>query len=233
MEPWNSFEGKVVMVTLTTAPNITYRAAAVELDVAGDGKAIKLAVEKAWECFGHVDALVNNAGVRGGTKTSLHLSEEEWDEVVRTNLTGAWLVSKYVGIRMVRAFQQGCIINISSVAGLSRTYSQGCLAYGSSKTGLNSMTKVMALELGKHNIRVNSISPDIFQSEITESLMKKKWLQNVATRTLPLQRFLIPDPALTSLVRYLIHDSSKYVTGNIFIVDAGATLPGLSIFSSL
>ena len=91
----------------------------------------------------------------------------------------------------------------------------------------------MALELGKHNIRVNSISPDIFLSEITESLMKQKWLKNVAKRAIPLQDFLTPDPALTSLVRYLIHDSSKYVTGNTFIVDAGITLPGLSIFSSL
>lgn len=91
----------------------------------------------------------------------------------------------------------------------------------------------MAVELGKHNIRVNSISPDLFLSEITESLMKQEWLKNVAARTVPLKAFLTCDPALTSLVRYLIHDSSKYVTGNIFIVDAGCTIPALPIFSSL
>ena len=91
----------------------------------------------------------------------------------------------------------------------------------------------MAIELGELNIRVNSISPGIFKSEITERLMQKDWLQTVAMKTVPLRAFGTPDPALTSLVRYLIHDSSEYVSGNIFIVDAGATLPGVPIFSSL
>lgn len=89
------------------------------------------------------------------------------------------------------------------------------------------------MELGVHNIRVNSISPGLFKSEITEGLMQKQWLQNVAVKTVPLRTYGTSDPALTSLVRYLIHDSSGYVTGNNFIVDAGATLPGVPIFSSL
>lgn len=91
----------------------------------------------------------------------------------------------------------------------------------------------MALELGAYNIRVNSIAPGLFNSEITAGLMQKKWLNNVAKKTVPLQTYGTSDPALTSLVRYLIHDSSEYVTGNIFIVDAGVTLPGIPIFSSL
>ncbi|KAL1802571.1 hypothetical protein ACET3Z_031218 [Daucus carota] len=228
MEPWSNLQGKVVMVTgassgfgrelcmdLAKAASEpgginSCWAAAVELDVAGDGKVIKLAVAKAWKCFGRIDSLVNNAGIRG-----------------------SWLVSKYVGLRMVEAVQEGCIINISSSAGTSRTVVHGAIAYGSSKTGLNKMTKCKAFELGKHNIRVNSISPDIFLSEITESLMKQDWLKNVAARTGPLKAFLTSDPALTSLVRYLIHDSSNYVTGNNLIVDAGFSLPALPIFSSL
>ena len=92
---------------------------------------------------------------------------------------------------------------------------------------------MMAIELGEHKIRVNSISPGLFKSEITEGLMQKDWLQTVAMKTVPLKAFGTLDPALTSLVRYLIHDSSEYVSGNIFIVDAGATLPGVPIFSSL
>lgn len=80
--------------------------------------------------------------VQGGTKSALHLSEEEWNNVVKTNLTGSWLVSKYVGLHMVEAVQQGCIINISSSAGTVRTIAHGASAYGSSKTGLNKLTKV-------------------------------------------------------------------------------------------
>jgi NAD(P)-dependent dehydrogenase (short-subunit alcohol dehydrogenase family) len=91
----------------------------------------------------------------------------------------------------------------------------------------------MAVELGVSKTRVNSISPGLFKSEITQGLMQKDWLDNVAKRTVPLRTFGTSDPALTSLVRYLIHDSSAYVSGNIFIVDAGATLPGVPIFSSL
>lgn len=91
----------------------------------------------------------------------------------------------------------------------------------------------MALELGEYRIRVNSIAPGLFRSEITESLMHKNWLNRVAERTVPLRTFGTTDPALTSLVRYLIHDLSEYITGNIFIVDAGATLSGVPIFSSL
>lgn len=91
----------------------------------------------------------------------------------------------------------------------------------------------MAIELGEYKIRVNVISPGIFKSEITENLMQKAWLSNVAARTVPLKEHGTSDPALTSLVRYLIHDSSVYVSGNVFIVDAGVTLPGVPIFSSL
>lgn len=91
----------------------------------------------------------------------------------------------------------------------------------------------MAIELGGENIRVNSISPGVVKSEITEDLVKNKWFHKFLLRTLPLKYLGTTDPALTSLIRYLMHDSSEYVTGNVFIVDAGATLPGVPIFSSL
>ncbi|KAJ7976582.1 3-oxoacyl-[acyl-carrier-protein] reductase [Quillaja saponaria] len=209
------------------------RAVAVELDVCADGATIEKSVQKAWEAFGRIDALINNAGVRGNVSSSLELSEEEWNHVLKTNLTGSWLVSKYVCLRMRDARQRGSIINISSIAGLNRGQLPGAVAYASSKAALNNMTKVMALELGVHKIRVNAISPGLFRSEITEKLVEKDWLHNVAMRTVPLRTYGTSDPALTSLVRYLLHDSSEYVSGNIYIVEAGATLPGVPIFSSL
>ena len=91
----------------------------------------------------------------------------------------------------------------------------------------------MALELGMYNIRVNANAPGIFKSEITEGLMQKSWLKNVIMKTIPLQTYGTTDPAITSLIRYLIHDSSEYVHGNIFIVDSGNSLPSVPIFSSL
>ncbi|MCE3216182.1 hypothetical protein HAX54_005279 [Datura stramonium] len=209
------------------------RAVAIELDVTADGTTIEASVKKAWDAFGHIDALINNAGVRGGINSSVDLSEKEWENTLRTNLTGSWLVSKYVGRQMQAAKKGGSIINISSISGLNRVLMRGGIAYSSSKAALDSMTKIMALELGEHNIKVNAIAPGLFRSEITEKLVQKDWLNNVAKRSVPLKTFGTTDPALTSLVRYLVHDSSNYVSGNIFIVDAGYTLPGFPIFSSL
>ncbi|KAL0316747.1 UNVERIFIED_CONTAM: Cyclopentanol dehydrogenase [Sesamum radiatum] len=209
------------------------RAVALELDVSASAASIEASVQKAWAVFGRIDALINNAGIRGGVHSPLDLSEEEWNDNIKTNLTGTWLVSKYVCMRMRDGRQGGSVVNISSIAGLERGQLPGGLAYTCAKTAVNAMTKVMALELGAFQIRVNSISPGLFNSEITQGLMQKDWLKNVEQRTVPLRTFGTSDPALTSLVRYLIHDSSQYISGNIFIVDAGATLPGIPIFSSL
>ncbi|KAG0500365.1 hypothetical protein HPP92_000437 [Vanilla planifolia] len=212
---------------------LSVRAVAVELDVAGNGDVIDASVRRAWDAFGHIDALVNNAGVRGGVYSPLDWSEEDWNTNFKTNVAGLWLVSKSMCKLMRDAGQKGSVINITSVAGVERGQLPGSLAYSASKTAANAVTKVMALEMGPYNIRVNSICPGIFKSEITEGLMQKKWLSNVARKTVPLRSFGTSDPALTSLVCYLIHDSSAYITGNVFVVDLGASLPGIPIFSSL
>ncbi|CAI9099556.1 OLC1v1036399C2 [Oldenlandia corymbosa var. corymbosa] len=227
----SSYSSSSSEISCSTTDRI--RAVAVELDVTADAGDIEVCVNRAWEAFGHIDALVNNAGIRGQKKSSLDLSEEEWNSTFRTNLTGAWLVSKYVGLKMRDAGKGGSIINISSIASLNRATVPGGVAYGASKSGVDSMTRMMALELGEYQIRVNAIAPGLFRSEITEGLLEKDWLDTVAKKTLPLRTFGTSDPALTSLVRYLIHESSSYVTGNVFIVDAGNTLPGVPIFSSL
>nr|GMD44804.1 3-oxoacyl-[acyl-carrier-protein] reductase FabG-like [Ipomoea batatas] len=209
------------------------RAVAIELDVSADGPAIEAAVLKAWESFGHIDALVNNAGIRGTRQTPLDLTEEEWNDNIRTNLTGTWLVTKYVCLLMRNAKLGGSVINISSISGLNRVQFMGSLAYSCSKSAVNTMTMAMALELGAYGIRVNSISPGIFKSEITKNLVTKDWIKTVIQRTVPLRTYGNTDPALTSLIRYLIHDSSEYVSGNIYVIDAGSTLSGLPLFSSL
>ncbi|XP_047333466.1 3-oxoacyl-[acyl-carrier-protein] reductase FabG-like [Impatiens glandulifera] len=212
---------------------IITKAVVVELDVTSEDNVIAEAVQLAWNAFGRIDVLVNNAGIRGSINSAVNLSEEEWEKTMKTNLNGAWLVAKNVANLMAKIGIAGCIINISSVNGLNRVHTPGGAAYCSSKAALNTLTKVMALEIGKHRIRVNAIAPGLFKSEITKELVKKKGLNNAIRRTIPLMTTGEIDPALTSLIRYLIHDSSKYVSGNIFIVDSGYSLPGFPLFSCL
>ncbi|KAL4377810.1 hypothetical protein GQ457_02G030550 [Hibiscus cannabinus] len=126
------------------------RAVHVELDVCADGATIKSRVKAAWDAFGRIDVLINNAGIRGSVKDSLELLEEEWDQTMRTNLRGSWLVSKYVATHMRDANQGGSIINISSITGLNRPQAPGGLAYASSKAALNTLTKVVHLFLLLH-----------------------------------------------------------------------------------
>lgn len=210
------------------------RAVAVELDVSAAGAAIERSVQQAWDAFGRIDVLVNNAGISNAVILScLDWSEEEWNRVMVTNLKGSWLVSKYVCMRMRDLNLEGSVINISSAAGLNRVQVPGNIAYASSKAGLIAMTKVMALELGEHKIRVNAIAPGFFTSQITEGFLQKDWIPKMIAKTAPLRTLGTTNPALTSVIRYLIHDSSGYVSGNVFIVDAGYTLPGIPIFSSL
>ncbi|XP_019223621.1 PREDICTED: uncharacterized protein LOC109205364 [Nicotiana attenuata] len=137
------------------------RAIAVELDVTANGATIEAAVQIAWDAFGRIDALVNNAGLRGNqiagnfiltaaiyiyignVHSSLELPEEEWNHIFKTNLRGAWLVSKYV-CRRIRDAKQGggSVINISSILGLNRAPFPGSLAYASSKMALDMVSKV-------------------------------------------------------------------------------------------
>ncbi|KAI3677988.1 hypothetical protein L6452_37265 [Arctium lappa] len=213
--------------------SVAVRAFAVQLDVSADEVTIKAAVQKAWEAFGHIDALINNAGISGQPRNPLDFEEGDWNYIYRTNLTGTWLVAKHVCIHMRNAKQGGSVINISSIAGTNRVFLPGGVAYASSKAAVNTMTKVMAMELGINNIRVNCINPGIFRTEITQGLVDKDWFNNVTLRTVPLKTLGTINPALTSLARYLIHDSSVYVTGSCFIADAGTSLATIPIFSSL
>ncbi|KAK1382134.1 3-oxoacyl-[acyl-carrier-protein] reductase, chloroplastic [Heracleum sosnowskyi] len=212
----------------------TPRAVALELDVTAEPPAIEAAVQKAWSAFGHIDVLINNAGLRGSTSSAMKLTKEQWDHVLKVNLYGAWICSKYVALQMQAAKQGGSIINISSISGLNRVQSNGTVAYSSSKAGMHAMTTVMALDLGTHNIRVNTIAPSIFRSEITEELLNQKWLLGVVKKIVPLPYHeSTVETAFIPLIRYLIDDSSKYVTGNIFVVDGGSSLAGVPVYSSL
>ncbi|XP_063943069.1 3-oxoacyl-[acyl-carrier-protein] reductase, chloroplastic-like [Daucus carota subsp. sativus] len=164
----------------------------------------------------------------------MKITKEQWEHVLKVNLYGAWICSKYVALQMKASKVEGSIINISSISGLSRVQSTGSVAYSSSKAGMHALTSVMALELGAYNIRVNTIAPSIFRSEITEELLNQKWFLGVVNKIVPLPYHKSTiETAFLPLIQYLIDDSSKYVTGNIFIVDGGSSLAGVPLYSSL
>ncbi|KAL3679728.1 hypothetical protein R1sor_022684 [Riccia sorocarpa] len=205
----------------------------LRLDVSADDAAIDAAADEGWKMFGGIDVLVNNAGVRGPVKSPLDWDEKLWNGTMDTNLRGPWLLTKAVGRRMRAAKRKGSIITVTSTAGLERSLLPGALAYSVSKAGANHLTKVLALEMGKYNIRVNAIAAGMFKSEITNDLFDKPWLPAVAKKIVPVGRWGIINPDLTSLVLLLASDASSYVTGNVFVVDGGQSLASVPVWSSL
>jgi 3alpha(or 20beta)-hydroxysteroid dehydrogenase len=162
---------------------------------------------------GHVDVLVNNAGVllwATMTKTSL----EDWERVVAINQTGVFLGMRAVAPQMIEQ-RSGSIINISSIGGLRG--SGVCFAYGATKWAVRGMTKGAAQELGPHGIRVNSIHPGI----IDTPMMAGTALDDLA-RNVPLRRYAQPQE-VANLALWLASDDSSYASGAEFVLDGGQT----------
>jgi 3-oxoacyl-[acyl-carrier protein] reductase len=164
--------------------------------------------------FGTVDVLVNNAGITRDTLL-MRMSEEQWDEVIETNLKSAFNLTKAVIRPMLKA-KAGSIINMSSVVGVSGNAGQA--NYAASKAGMIGFSKSVAQELGSRNIRCNAIAPGFIETEMTEVLDQKvveEWRNSI-----PLKRGGTPvDVANTTI--FLASDMSAYVTGQTIHVCGG------------
>jgi len=164
--------------------------------------------------FGTVDVLVNNAGITRDTLL-MRMTEEQWDEVINTNLKSAFNLTKAVQRPMLKA-RSGSIINMSSVVGVKGNAGQA--NYAASKAGLLGFTKSVAAELGSRNIRCNAIAPGFIETEMTEVLDQKvveEW-----RNAIPLRRGGTPlDVANTTV--FLASDMSAYVTGQTIHVCGG------------
>lgn len=168
--------------------------------------------------FGQIDILVNNAGVVGAGPTE-DLALEEWNRIITTNLTGVFLMAKHVA-RKMKERNSGSIINISSIAGFVSFEGLSVAAYGASKGGVVNLTRYLAAEWGKYGIRVNSIAPGFFPSEMTQAFVDDpNMLAYIKSRT-ALDRWG-KEGELDGLLIYLASDASSYTTGQNIAVDGG------------
>ena len=167
------------------------------------------------DALGGVDVLVNNAGY-GSSKPFLELELEEWQGVIDVNLTGAFLAAQAAARRMVGQGRGGAIVNVTSVH--EHIPLSGSGPYTASKHGLGGLTKVMALELGQHHIRVNSVAPGQIATRMTGQEDRPPASANV-----PLSR-AGDAREVGALIAWLASDEASYVTGSSYVIDGGLTL---------
>lgn len=171
-------------------------------------------VAQVLEDFGGIDVLINNAGITRD-KLLMRMSEEDFDQVIETNLKSVFNMTKAVQRTLLKQ-RYGSIINMSSVVGVQGNAGQA--NYAASKAGMIGFTKSIALELGSRNIRCNAIAPGFIETEMTEKLDEKvvqSWRDAI-----PLKRGGSPEDIANACL-YLASDLSSYVTGHVLNVNGG------------
>jgi len=177
-------------------------------------ESIQAAFAKTAKEFGHVAILVNNAGI---TKDglALRMKKEDWDSVLATNLTGAFLAAQQVLQHMLRE-RWGRIINISSVVG--EMGNPGQANYVASKAGLIGLTKALAQEMGSRNITVNAVAPGFIETDMTKKLSQE--LRDNMVGHIALKRIGQPED-VAATVRFLASEEARYITGHVLNVNGG------------
>lgn len=210
---WHEEAGqKAVEYLKKISPHILFQ----RCDV-GDKTQVDDLVSKTVQEFGHIDFLVNNAGIIHSAEF-LDLREEDFDRVLRVNLKGMFLVGQAVAKTMVDHKTQGAIINMSSVNGVLAIPNQ--VPYVVSKGGTNQLTKVMALGLAPYGIRVNAIGPGSIMTDILKGVANNpEAMQRILSRT-PLGRVGEPEE-IAQIALFLASPASSYITGQIIYADGG------------
>jgi len=179
-----------------------------------DPAAVDAAFAEIEEKQGPVEVLVANAGITRDTLL-LRMSEDDWSDVIDTNLTGTFRVTKRAAKGMLR-LRRGRIILVSSVVGLLG--SAGQVNYAASKAGLVGMARSLARELGSRSITTNVVAPGFVETEMTEALPEEKKAEYKAQ--IPLQRYASVDE-VAATVQWLASDGAAYITGAVIPVDGG------------
>lgn len=169
------------------------------------------------ERFNRIDILVNNAGITRD-KLTVRMKDEDFEEVIDVNLKASFYTMREASKLMIKK-RQGVIVNISSIVGLRGN--PGQINYSASKAGLIGMTKSLAREVGARNIRVNAVAPGFIETDMTQEL--KKDLKESIIRDIPLGS-LGESQDVANLVKFLVSDEAKYITGQVISVDGGMSI---------
>ena len=173
-------------------------------------------IERSW---GGLDVLVNCAGVSPMFKKAELVEDDEWRQVLDVNVTGSFLCAREAG-KLMLGGEGGAIVNVSSIHG--QVGAERMAAYSASKGAVDALTRTLALEWAPRGIRVNTISPGYFETDMTEALRGHgKWRGHLLART-PLGRFGAPEE-LVSAALFLASDASGFMTGSTMVVDGGWT----------
>ena len=189
------------------------RSFAVQCDVTNTEAAAAM-VQQVKDTFGRIDYLVNNAGI---TRDNLimRMREDDWDEVIDTNLKGAWNFAKPV-VRIMLRQGGGSILNISSASGVCGMAGQS--NYSASKAGMIGMTKAIAKEVATRNITVNALAPGMVKTEMTDQMgegFAEKFREQI-----PLGRYAEADE-IAKIAVFLLSDDARYITGQVLRADGG------------
>lgn len=191
------------------------RSVAIPCDVTQKA-AVDNLVRRTVDKFGAIDILVNNAGtvILGAV---VEHREEDWDKVMDTNLKSYYLCSRAVG-KIMMAQKRGNIINTASVRGVKAA--TGRVSYNVSKAGVIMLTRVLALELASHNVRVNAIAPGWIKTKLTEFLWSNPEASQQIEASIPLGRWGALSE-IANVALFLASEASSYITGHTLVVDGG------------
>ncbi|MFD2208791.1 3-oxoacyl-[acyl-carrier-protein] reductase [Virgibacillus halophilus] len=175
---------------------------------------VKSMMKETVKTFGSLDILINNAGI---TKDNLlmRMKESEFDDVIQTNLKGAFLCVKAATRQMMKQ-RDGRIVNVASVVGISGNPGQA--NYVAAKAGLIGLTKTAAKELAARNIRVNAVAPGFISTDMTDALTEEQ--REAMLQLIPLARLGKPED-IAKTIRFLVSDDAAYITGQTITVDGG------------
>ena len=191
-------------------------AIAVQANIS-EANSVQQLMQKALDTYGTIDILVNNAGI---TRDNLlmRMKEDEWDDVLNTNLKGVFLCTKAVTRQMMKQ-RTGRIINISSIVGVAGNAGQA--NYVAAKAGVIGLTKTTAQELASRNILVNAIAPGFITTEMTDALPEE--LKAQMLKQIPLARLGQPED-VAKAVAFFASDAANYITGQTLHIDGGMVM---------